>query len=245
MIERIRPSAFWIIAVLVGSFTWVIDAAWGWHARGWMVEILGYHDAYASGVIHGIAGGAALGVLVVLGPRVGKFDKDGNPRDIVPHNPWLVCVGLFMIYTGFWGFYAACNVPIIDLAGIEGLFGDTEGRGQMHRRDVDSNERSTCRRHRSGAITFNFLMSLSGGLLAGLRGVEGRRVLDLLRRPRRHHHGLGRQRPLPPHPGHVHRHVLASRLRLQAALLGGTEASRSTTPSARWRYTATRASSAW
>ena len=64
-------------------------------------------------------------------PRVGKFDKDGNPRDIAPHSPWLVCVGLFLIYTGFWGFYVACNVPIIDPAGIEALFGDTEGRGTL------------------------------------------------------------------------------------------------------------------
>ena len=38
-----------------------------------MVKILGYHDAYASGVIHAIAGGFALGVLIVLGPRIGKF----------------------------------------------------------------------------------------------------------------------------------------------------------------------------
>ena len=66
-----------------------------------MVKLWGYHDAYASGVIHAIAGGFALGVLVVLGPRLGKFSQDGTPRDILPLNPWLVCVGLFIIYTGF------------------------------------------------------------------------------------------------------------------------------------------------
>lgn len=70
VIERIRSSAFWVIAVLVGSCTWIIDAAWGWHWDGWMVKILGYHDAYASGVIHAIAGGAALAVLIVLGKSV-------------------------------------------------------------------------------------------------------------------------------------------------------------------------------
>ena len=78
-----------------------------------MVKLLGYHDAYASGVIHAIAGGTALGVLVHLGPRIGKFRPDGTPRNIVPHNPWLVTIGLFLIYAGFWGFYVACNVPII------------------------------------------------------------------------------------------------------------------------------------
>jgi len=68
VIERIRSFAFWIFAILIGSVTWSIDAAWGWHFNGWMVQLLGYHDAYASGVIHAIAGGCALGILVVLGP---------------------------------------------------------------------------------------------------------------------------------------------------------------------------------
>ena len=78
VIERIKSSGFWILAVSIGSVWWVIDAAWGWHAEGWMVQLLGYHDAYASGVIHAIAGGFALGILVVLGPRIGKFAPDGN-----------------------------------------------------------------------------------------------------------------------------------------------------------------------
>lgn len=152
-IERIRSSAFWIFAVLIGSVMWIIDAAWGWHPDGWMVQILGYHDAYASGVIHAIAGGFALGILVVLGPRIGKFRSDGTARAIQPQNPWLVTIGLFLIYTGFWGFYAACNVPIIDVqSGAESFFSATNiylGPTTL------------------SAITFNFLLSLSGGLMAG------------------------------------------------------------------------------
>ena len=127
-IERIRPAAFWILAVVIGSFTWIIDAAWGWHPDGWMVTQLGYHDAYASGVIHGIAGGFALGVICVLGPRIGKFAADGTPRNINPHNKWLVTIGLFLIYCGFWGFYVACNVPIIDSGARR-----RRGRGDLHR----------------------------------------------------------------------------------------------------------------
>jgi Amt family ammonium transporter len=155
VIERIRSGAFWIIAVMIGSVTWIIDAAWGWSANGWMVKLLGYHDAYASGVIHGIAGGTALGVLVVLGPRLGRFRADGTARSFVPHNPWLVTVGLFLIYTGFWGFYAACNVPIISPEGIGGLItGETWTATTIYLTPTTL-----------GAITFNFLMSLSGGLL--------------------------------------------------------------------------------
>jgi ammonia channel protein AmtB len=155
VIERIRSGAFWIHAVLIGSVFWIIDAAWGWHYGGWMVQLLGYHDAYASGVIHAIAGGYALGILVVLGPRIGKFAADGTPRDIIPHNPWLVTIGLFLIYTGFWGFYAACNVPIISPSVIDGMItGETWTATNIYLGPTTL-----------GAITFNFLMSLSGGLL--------------------------------------------------------------------------------
>jgi len=59
VIERITTFAFGILAIAIGSVFWSIDAAWGWHFDGWMLKILGYHDAYASGVIHAICGGFA------------------------------------------------------------------------------------------------------------------------------------------------------------------------------------------
>ena len=153
VIERIRSSAFWFLAILVGSFCWILAAAWGWSENGWMVQKLGYHDAYASGVIHAIAGGFALGVLFQLGARIGKFAPDGTPRAIRPHNPWLVTVGLFLIYTGFWGFYAACNIPLVNVGEVgQPLFSTTT---------IYMTPTST------SAITFNFLMSLSGGLMVG------------------------------------------------------------------------------
>ena len=165
VIERIRPSAFWILAILIGSVTWIIDAAWGWSWNGWMVQKLGYHDAYASGVIHAIAGGFALGVLMVLGPRIGKFAADGTPRNINPHNPWLVTIGLFLIYTGFWGFYVACNIPIIDVYG--GLMLDVEGKSFFSATNIYLQPTTL------SAITFNFLMSLSGGLLVAYMVSKG------------------------------------------------------------------------
>ena len=153
LIERVRLGAFFMVAVLVGSITWIIDAAWGWSPNGWMVQKMGYHDAYASGVIHAIAGGAALAMVIVLGPRIGKFGPNGEIREIKPHNVWLTCVGLLLIYTGFWGFYAACNIPIIDVGGESGTFFSATNIYLMP---------TTL-----SGITFNFLMSLSGGILAG------------------------------------------------------------------------------
>ncbi|HVL84057.1 MAG TPA: hypothetical protein VM367_07185 [Pseudonocardia sp.] len=152
LLERVRTGGFLIIAVLVGSVTWIIDAAWGWHPEGWMVQLMGYHDAYASGVIHAIAGGAALGVLIVLGPRIGKFGPRGEVREIRPHNIWLACLGLFFIFTGFWGFYVACNIPIIDIG--------TEGAPYFSSTNIYLMPTTL------SGITFNFLMSLSGGIMA-------------------------------------------------------------------------------
>ena len=163
VIERIRSTAFWILAIMIGSVTWSIDAAWGWSYGGWMVEILGYHDAYASGVIHAIAGGTALGALVVLGPRLGKFSADGKAHDITPYNPWLVCLGLFLIYTGFWGFYVACNVPIATPAYIDGqITGTTLTATTIYLTPTTLS-----------AITVNFLMSLAGGMMVAYMASKG------------------------------------------------------------------------
>ena len=153
IIERIKTVAFAIIAVVIGSVIWVIDASWGWHYAGWMVNKLGYHDAYASGVIHAASGGFALGILSVLGPRIGKF-RNGEVNVINPQNPWLVTIGIFLIYTGFWGFYAACNVPIYDI-------GSDFGSGQKFFSATNIYLTPTT----LSGITANFLMSLSGGML--------------------------------------------------------------------------------
>ena len=158
VIERIRISAFGILAIAIGSIFWVIDASWGWHFNGWMVKVLGYHDAYASGVIHAVAGGFALGILVVLGPRIGKFASDGTPINIGPRNPWMVTLGLFLIYTGFWGFYAACNIPIFDIGADYGV----AEAGTLFSATTIYVTPTTL-----SGITVNFLMSLAGGLLMG------------------------------------------------------------------------------
>ena len=154
VIERIRSSAFWIFAVLLGSVTWLIAAAWGWSDTGWMVKLLGYHDAYASGVVHAVAGGSALAILIHLGPRTGRFRSDGSARNFPPHNTWLVIIGLFLIYTGFWGFYAACNIPIMDI--------DPDAARTFFSATTIYLTPTTL-----SGVSFNFLMSLAGGLIAG------------------------------------------------------------------------------
>ena len=108
VIERIRIGAFIILAIVLGSFAWVVAAAWGWSAGGWLVTQWGYHDFGAAGVVHMVAGFFALGVLINLGPRFGKFNADGSANDIPGHNMPLTLVGLMLIIVGFFGFLMAC-----------------------------------------------------------------------------------------------------------------------------------------
>jgi ammonia channel protein AmtB len=110
VIERIRLSAYLILTVILGSAVWILDAAWGWSSGGWLVTRYGFHDAIASGVVHGVAGAFALGVLLNLGPRIGKYDREGRARTFRGHNTHLTLMGLMLIFTGFYGFYAACLV---------------------------------------------------------------------------------------------------------------------------------------
>jgi ammonia channel protein AmtB len=110
VIERIRLSAYLILTALLGSVVWIMDAAWGWSSGGWLVTQFGFHDAIASLVVHGVAGAFAFGVLLNLGPRIGKYTADGMARSFRGHNTHLTLMGLMLIFTGFYGFYAACLV---------------------------------------------------------------------------------------------------------------------------------------
>ncbi len=110
IIERARISAYLVCAVLLGSVVWILDAAWGWSAGGWLTLRFGFHDSIASGVVHGVAGAFTLGVLFNLGPRIGKYTKEGLTRTFQPHNLHITALGLMLIFTGFYAFYGACLV---------------------------------------------------------------------------------------------------------------------------------------
>ena len=143
VIERIRLAAFIVLAVVLGSVVWNLSAAWGWHPDGWMVTKLGYHDVGASGVVHMIAAFFALGILINLGPRLGKYNKDGSANRIQGHSLPMTMAGLLLIVTGFFGFFAACL-----------LYGGTAQWTNIY----------------GGATTlsafcFNILMGVAGGIL--------------------------------------------------------------------------------
>ena len=87
IIERARLSAYLVLACVLGSAVWILDAAWGWSAGGWLTLRFGFHDSIASGVVHGVAGAFTLGVLFNVGPRIGKYTKDGLARAVQTAQP--------------------------------------------------------------------------------------------------------------------------------------------------------------
>ena len=145
VIERIRLSSFLILAVVLGSVAWILSAAWGWHPDGWMVTKWGYHDFGASGVVHIISGFFALGILIPLGPRVGRFNPDGSANVIRGHSLPMTMVGLMLIVVGFFGFLGGCLI-----------YG---GTGQWTNIYGMPTTLST--------ICFNTLMGVAGGMIGG------------------------------------------------------------------------------
>ena len=149
VIERIQTVGFTILAIVLGSFAWVVAAAWGWHADGWMVTMFGLHDFGAAGLVHAVAGFFALGILVNLGPRIGKFNADGTANHIGGHNMPLTVTGLMLIIVGFWGFLMACVI--------------VPGEGWSWFADKGATIYGTP--ITLSALAFNILMGISGGII--------------------------------------------------------------------------------
>ena len=176
LIERVRLAAYLLLAVVLGSVVWILDAAWGWSAGGWLVTEFGFHDAIASGVVHGVAGAFTLGVLFQLGPRIGKYTRDGLARSFLPHNLHLTLMGLMLIFTGFYAFYAACLViQSTVFPGWANIYLSPDDALVDHVHDHDR---------------------LRGRVHRRVLHIEGRSVLDAVGRARRRDRSLRRRRRL-------------------------------------------------
>ena len=77
--------------------------SWAWKEGGWLFE-LGFADLAGSGVVHGVGGTAALVGAKILGPRIGRFDEDGNSNPIPGHNVPLAVLGVFILLVSWFAF---------------------------------------------------------------------------------------------------------------------------------------------
>jgi Amt family ammonium transporter len=106
--ERMKFVAYLGYAFLLSAFIYPVVGHWVW-GGGWLAS-LDFHDFAGSTVVHGVGGIAALVGAWLLGPRFGRFAKDGSPHVIAGHNMPLVGMGVFILWFGWFGFNAGSTL---------------------------------------------------------------------------------------------------------------------------------------
>ncbi len=105
--ERFRFIPYVIGALLVTAIIYPVYGAWAWGGSGdnlgWL-RALGFYDMAGASVVHSIGGWAALGALILIGPRSGRFGRKGDVNDIAGHSLPYVAIGGFFLWFGWFGF---------------------------------------------------------------------------------------------------------------------------------------------
>lgn len=100
--ERIKFGAFYLFSFLMVGIIYPITGHWIW-GGGWVAK-LGMFDFAGSTVVHSVGGWAALAGIIVLGPRIGKYSKEGKVLPIPGHSMALATLGVFVLWFGWFGF---------------------------------------------------------------------------------------------------------------------------------------------
>ena len=107
MAERTKFSGYIFYSIFVSALIYPVFGSWAWgslyQGGGWL-EALGFIDFAGSTVVHSVGGWAALAGAIVLGPRLGKYGKDGKIKPILGHNMPLAALGVFILWLGWFGF---------------------------------------------------------------------------------------------------------------------------------------------
>ena len=116
--ERTKFSAYLLFQPFICGVIYPIVTHWVWSGQGWLGD-LGFIDFAGSGVVHMVGGFAALAGVQIVGPRIGKYDDDGNPQVIPGSSMVAGALGVFILWFGWYGF----NVG----SALAGLVGITAG----------------------------------------------------------------------------------------------------------------------
>jgi len=108
--ERWKFAAFAVSSVFLGAITYPLFANWAW-GGGWLYALgsnyglgSGYADFAGSGVVHAVGGLSALACAIIVGPRIGKYNRDGSSNAIPGHDITMVLIGCFILAFGWFGF---------------------------------------------------------------------------------------------------------------------------------------------
>lgn len=110
MAERTKFSSYCIYSALISLFVYPVSGHWIW-GGGWLSS-LGFHDFAGSTAVHMVGGVAAFIGAAILGPRIGKYDKKGNPNAILGHSMTLAALGVFILWFCWFGFNGCSTLAL-------------------------------------------------------------------------------------------------------------------------------------
>ncbi|SFQ50268.1 ammonium transporter, Amt family [Roseivivax halotolerans] len=124
--ERIKLWPFLIFVVVLTGFIYPIEASWQW-GGGWLSEA-GFSDFAGSTLVHAAGGWAALAGALILGPRLGKYSKDGRTVPMPGSNLALATLGTFILWLGWFGFNGGSQLAmgtVGDVTDVSRIFANT------------------------------------------------------------------------------------------------------------------------
>ncbi len=117
MVERTKFSADCIYSAAISLLIYPVSGHWIW-GGGWLSQ-MGFHDFAGSTAVHMVGGICAMIGAKILGPRIGKYDKNGKPQAILGHNLTFAALGVFILWFCWFGFNGASTVGMDSDALIE------------------------------------------------------------------------------------------------------------------------------
>ncbi|NNF64690.1 MAG: ammonium transporter [Acidimicrobiia bacterium] len=112
--ERVKFTAYLIYTPFITGLIYPVVTHWTWSGAGWLTD-LGYSDFAGSGIVHLVGATAALAGVMVVGPRIGKYDENGKPVAIPGHSLTLGALGVFILWFGWYGFNAGSWLAAVDV----------------------------------------------------------------------------------------------------------------------------------
>ena len=110
MLERVNFKSFLIYSTIISGFVYPVAGHWAW-GGGWLAD-LGFHDFAGSAAVHNVGGVIALLGAWMLGPRIGKYDKNGKPHAIPGHNLTAGALGVFILWFCWFGFNGGSSLSL-------------------------------------------------------------------------------------------------------------------------------------
>ena len=124
--ERIKLWPFLVFTIILTAVIYPLQASWKW--GGGFLDEMGFLDFAGSTVVHSVGGWAALAGAIILGPRIGKYGKDGKVHPIPGSNLALATLGMFILWLGWFGFNGGSQLAmgsVGDVADVSRIFANT------------------------------------------------------------------------------------------------------------------------